>query len=130
MRDHHVHDHPSRPNIAFLIVLFEQHLGSHVIGSAYAFGQFLIILFLVGDAEVDDLYNLAIFLKEHVLGLEVAMHHTHVAEIQQNLQNLLDYSCDIILGQFLACNDLLKQLPSLAELDYQNVVRFVVVDFV
>jgi hypothetical protein len=130
VRDHHVHDHSSRPNIAFLIVFLQQHLGSHVVGSPHAFAQFFIILFLVGNAEVDYLDNLAILLKEHVLGLEVAMHHAHMAEIQQDLQNLLDYACDIILGQFLTRDDFLEQLPSLAELEYQNVVRLVVVDLI
>ena len=34
---HHVENDAGRPDIAFLIVLFEQDLGSHIVGRSYPF---------------------------------------------------------------------------------------------
>lgn len=72
---------------------------------------------------------MAIFLKKHIFRFQISVNNTHMIEIQQHLQDLLDDFCNIVLWKLPTCDNLLEKFASLAKLNYQNIMGFVVIDF-
>jgi hypothetical protein len=58
------------------------------------------------------------------------MYDSHMTKIQQNLQNLLNNPSHKSLRQILTGNNPFKQLPSLTELEYQNIMGFIIVHLI
>ena len=58
------------------------------------------------------------------------MYDSHMTKIQQNLQNLLNNPCHKSLRQILTSNNPFKQFPSLTELEYQNIMGFIIVHLI
>jgi hypothetical protein len=67
------------------------------------------------NSKVYDLNDLTIFLEKHIFRFQVAMDDPHVFQVKQDLEDLFDGSSDIVFREFLAGDDLLKELSALAE---------------
>jgi hypothetical protein len=128
--EHHVHYNSGRPDIALLVIAFEEDLWCDVVGCANALCELFIALFLLGDAEVDDLDDATVSLEEHVFWFQIAVNNSHMCQIEQYLEDLLDDTSNVGLGQLLTSDNLLEELAAFTKFEDEHVVRLVVIDLV
>lgn len=74
-----------------------------------------------GEAEISGLERgvLVLVKEEKVLGLEVAVHHTHGVAGVHDLHDGPQQGCSSTLGVVAPCDDPVEQLPSRAQLHHQ-----------
>lgn len=118
MSEHHIHYDSSRPDITFLIVFLKEYFRSNVVRSSYTLSQFFIILFLVGNAKVNNFNDLTVFLEKHIFRFQVTMYYSHMLQVKQYFEDLFDGASNVFLREFLGGDDLFKKLSTLAELQY------------
>jgi hypothetical protein len=127
--NHHKQNNPRTPNIALLPIALTQDLRRNIIRRAQPRIENLIGFLPDGYPEIDDLYEVGVQLEEHVLGLEVAVHHVLLVQVDQGTEDLFHYAAGELLGDLLGY-DLFEELAALAQLEDQYVVGLVVVDLV
>ena len=127
--NHHKQNNPRTPNITLLPIALAQHLRRNIIRRPQPRIENLIGFLPHGDPKVDDLYEVGVQFEEHVLGLEVAVHHVFLVQVDESPEDLLHYAPGELLGDLLGY-DLFEELAALAQLEDQYVVGLVVVDLV
>jgi hypothetical protein len=70
----------------------------------------------MGNTKVNNFNDLTVFLEKHIFRFQVAMYDPHMPQVKQYLEYLFDGPRDIVLREFFSCDDLLKELSSLAKL--------------
>lgn len=101
MRHHHIHNDSCWPNIAFLIIAFEQNFRGYIIRRAYSLIQALVAFLFNSDTEIYDFEVISAFFKKHILRFDISVYHSFVVEIKNSFEYLLDDLCNIFLTKII-----------------------------
>ena len=105
------------PDIALLIVVFVEHLGSDVVWRAELLVEISVGVVDERGAEVDDLdlIELLVLLEKNVLGLQVTMDDVSLMAVVDARENLLHQNGCVALAELSTLKDLVEQLATLAD---------------
>jgi hypothetical protein len=121
-----------RPDIALLIVVFVEHLGSDVVWRAELLVKISVRVVDERGAEVDDLdlIKLLVLLEENILRLEVSVDDVVLMAVVDAGKDLLHQDRTVSLGKLAALQDLVEELSSLADLSDEVVALLVLKELV
>ena len=131
-REKDVCDDSARPNVALLVVVLVEDLGSDVVRSAELLVEVAVGVVDEGCAEVDDLnlVELFVLLEQDVLGLQVAMHDVGLVAVVDAGEHLLHKDGSIALAELTTLQDLIEEFTALANLSDEVVTLLVLEELV
>mmetsp|Transcript_75380 Transcript_75380/g.180032 ORF Transcript_75380/g.180032 Transcript_75380/m.180032 type:complete len:283 (+) Transcript_75380:808-1656(+) len=121
--EENVHDHAAAPEIAQLVVVTGQDLGSHVVGRAGFGGQRLARGELAAQAEVNDLQEVLLDgilgHEQEVLRFQVAVAHVVLVHVVDGADDLLHEDGCLHLREVAGLDDAIEELAAGAKLHDQ-----------
>mmetsp|Transcript_1844 Transcript_1844/g.5501 ORF Transcript_1844/g.5501 Transcript_1844/m.5501 type:complete len:403 (+) Transcript_1844:141-1349(+) len=120
-REQHVQNDAAAPDIAGLVVPSGDHLRRHVVRGAHGLPEDRVRTTITSNAEVDEFQRIvlidgALVCEDEVLGLQIPMGNVLTVHVVDGSQNLLQHNCCLGLGQAPLLEDLVEELPAIAQL--------------
>mmetsp|Transcript_37113 Transcript_37113/g.114351 ORF Transcript_37113/g.114351 Transcript_37113/m.114351 type:complete len:216 (-) Transcript_37113:478-1125(-) len=114
--EQHVHDDAEAPEVRGLVVLAGEHLGGDVVGRARLRRQHLALLELAGEAEVDDLQDVALDglcrQEDKVLRLQVSVGDVQPVHVAHSSEDLLHDHGRLALREAAGLEDAVEELAA------------------
>ena len=131
-REKNICDDTTGPDVALLVVVLVEDLGSDVVRSAELLVKVAVGVVDEGGAKVDDLdlVELFVLLEQDVLRLQVTMHDISLVAVVDAGEDLLHEDSSIALAELTTLENLVEELTTLADLSDQVIALLVLEELV
>ena len=131
-RENNICDDTSGPDVALLVVVLVEDLGSDVVRSTELLVEVTAGVVDKGGTEVDDLnlVELFVLLEQDILRLQVTMHDVGLVAVVDAGEDLFHEDSSIALAELTTLEDLIEELTTFADLGDQVIALLILEELV
>lgn len=128
---HDIKDHSSRPDIAFLVIVFRKHFRSNIVNCSVFLVHVLVLVEVLAGSKIDDfdLVHVVLALQKDVFGFQISVDDFVIVAISHCRNQLLEHQCSRLLREVVLVDDEIEEFSSLAQFSHDVEILFVLVEF-